>query len=75
MEDKLIQAGIKALKEFGYPGVTKDNIITDTIYSEFFRRMLDETAEEAGAMGHKGVVADCYALMDRIRDAAGDTRG
>jgi len=38
--DKLIAAGIKNLKDFGYPEVNKDNILTDEIYSQFFLSML-----------------------------------
>jgi hypothetical protein len=36
MEEKLIEAGIRGLKEFGYPCVTKENILTDDIYKIFF---------------------------------------
>ena len=42
IEEKLIVAGIKNLKEFGYPSVTKDNILTDEVYKEFFKSMLNE---------------------------------
>lgn len=38
----LIAAGVKNLKEFGYPQVTKENILTDKIYSGFFKSMLEE---------------------------------
>lgn len=37
---KLIAAGVKNLKEFGYPDVTADNILTDLIYGGFFLSML-----------------------------------
>lgn len=45
IREKLIQAGIRNLKEFGYPSVNKDNILTDMIYSRMFDRMLE---------GHEG---------------------
>lgn len=43
--DQLIAAGIRNLKEFGYPGVTADNITTDAVYRHFFRSMLLDHAE------------------------------
>lgn len=42
MREKLIAAGVRNLKEFGYPAVNEKNILTDMIYSEFFRQMLEE---------------------------------
>ena len=41
MEEKLIENGIKNLNEFGYDKVDKDNIFTDLVYSQFFKKMLD----------------------------------
>ena len=38
----LISAGVKNLKEFGYINVTSENIITDEVYSQFFKSMLEE---------------------------------
>lgn len=40
IRSKLIAAGVRNLKEFGYPDVTADNILTDLIYSGFFLSML-----------------------------------
>ena len=42
MKDKLIAAGVKNLHEFGYPGCTAANILTDGIYKAFFARMLED---------------------------------
>ena len=42
MRDKLIAAGVRNLKEFGYPSVTPENILTDIIYSGFFKSMLED---------------------------------
>jgi hypothetical protein len=47
---QLIEAGIRNLKEFGYPAVTEANIVTDAIYSTFFERMLkDNKGHSIGA--------------------------
>lgn len=40
IQQKLITAGIKNLKEFGYPKVNADNILTDIIYKGFFKSIL-----------------------------------
>jgi hypothetical protein len=43
MRDKLIANGIRNMKEFGYPHVGQDNILTDEIYREFFKTMLESS--------------------------------
>jgi hypothetical protein len=50
MREKLIKAGVKNLKEFGYPSVNKKNILTDEIYKRFFISMLKDS------MGHGKIV-------------------
>lgn len=42
---KIIRAGIRNLKEFGYPDVDEKNILTDRIYSAFFLSMLEESPD------------------------------
>lgn len=60
IRDKLIAAGVKNLKEFGYPSVNAENILTDKIFKEFFVRMLDEN------LGH-GFDNEINALIAEIR--------
>lgn len=36
----VISRGVKAAREFGWPNVTAENIITDRVYSMFFRSTL-----------------------------------
>jgi hypothetical protein len=64
MEEQLIRAGVKNLKEFGYPAVDKDNILTDLVYSSFFKRMLETTKE--AAKGNKSVTSACDNLLSKI---------
>ena len=40
--NNLIRAGVRNLKEFGYPFVNEFNILTDEVYSKFFASMLAE---------------------------------
>jgi len=40
IKNKLIEAGLKNLHDFGYEYATKENILTDEIYSKFFKSML-----------------------------------
>lgn len=42
IRNKLIAAGVRNLKEYGYPSVNADNILTDPIYAGFFKSMLDD---------------------------------
>lgn len=60
IREKLIAAGVKNLKEFGYPAVNAENILTDQIYSAFFSKMLKDN------MG-KGVDAELTALLKEIK--------
>src|SRR5271154_3242443 len=40
VRNSLITAGVKNLKEYGYPEVSPENILSDKIYSSFFKSML-----------------------------------
>ena len=40
IKEHLLKAGVKNLKEFGYPEVDTKNIMTDIIYAGFFKSML-----------------------------------
>ena len=42
IREHLLKAGVKNLKEFGYPEVTTETILTDEVYKEFFKSMLKE---------------------------------
>jgi hypothetical protein len=42
IKEHLLKAGVKNLKEFGYPEVTTETILTDEVYKEFFKSMLEE---------------------------------
>lgn len=46
---KLIDAGVRNLKEFGYPGVTAENILPDPVYAGFFESMLLDNKGKAGS--------------------------
>ena len=47
---KLIESGVKNLQAYGYPAVNETNILTDSIYKEFFRSMLE------GNKGHSTAI-------------------
>ena len=57
---KLLSAGVKNLKEFGYPGVTAENILTDSVYSRFFKSMLEDN------LG-KGLDGHVNALLEEVK--------
>lgn len=48
IKEKLLSAGVNNLKEFGYPKVNKQNILTDIIYKGFFKSMLEDNKGKAG---------------------------
>jgi len=57
IKSKLIAAGVKNLREFGYPQCGENNILTDEVYSAFFRNMLNE---------NKGNGADIDTAIDEL---------
>lgn len=50
IRDTLIGAGVKNLKEFGYPDCNKTNILTDTLYQRFFISMLKDNKGHGAAI-------------------------
>ena len=48
----IIQNGINNLKEFGYEDVNEENILTDCIYSQMFKRMLEKNKGEDKRIDH-----------------------
>lgn len=48
MRNKLIEAGVRNLHEFGYPTCNAKNILTDRVYAAFFERMLEDNKGKAG---------------------------
>jgi len=42
IREHLLTSGVKNLKEFGYPEVTTETILTDEVYKIFFKSMLED---------------------------------
>lgn len=62
----LIAAGVKNLREYGYPDCTESNILTDRIYSAFFKSMLGDNLgfrKDVDAEIEK-LIAECSAVRD-----------
>lgn len=55
----LISAGVKNLREFGYPDCDEENILTDQIYKAFFISMLKDNLGQ-------GVDAEINALLKEL---------
>jgi hypothetical protein len=62
---KLIDAGEKNLRQYGYPECGADNILTDRIYRAFFASMLRDNLGKAGA----AVDAEINALLSQAEAA------
>ena len=72
MRDKILFLGVKYLKDFGYPSVNKDNIITDIVYSGFFENMLKETIDDEN--NSNGVITkECQKLLEEIQSKRSDS--
>ena len=63
IRSKLIEAGVKNLKQFGYPGVTAENILTDQVYAAFFGAMLEDP-DSSPSPSIAAVVAELRAEIE-----------
>lgn len=59
IKDAIVRNGVKNLKEYGYPDVTVKNIMSDQIYSQFFKSMLNDN------LG-KGSDEEINALLEEL---------
>lgn len=41
-QKQIIKNGVKNLREFGYPSVNEENILTDMVYSAIFKNSLND---------------------------------
>ena len=62
IKQSIIQSGVKNLKDYGYPSVTPENILTDKIYAAFFLGMLNDNL---GVNNQADVVI--HDLIDAIK--------
>jgi hypothetical protein len=62
--DTLKLAGVRNLREYGYPGATAENITKDHIYAAFFLTMLEDTRPKLVPEAQKDadvLIAECKA--------------
>jgi hypothetical protein len=60
MRTVIINQGVKNLKEYGYPNVDEKNILTDMIYSAFFKQMLNNNR----GLGHDEVINELLTEIE-----------
>jgi hypothetical protein len=61
LKQKLMEAGVKNLREFGYPSVSKANITSERVFAMFFRSMLEENRGQ----GADAEIDELIAEIDR----------
>ena len=68
----LLRAGVRNLKEFGYQSVNSENILTDSVFSKFFRSMLEDNLGKSAAHDEeiKKLLSEISHLHDQARDAS-----
>lgn len=69
MKDKLIAAGVRNLREFGYPKCDEKNILTDYVYASFFLRMLHDNKGRDVAIDKviNGLIAECDKNIGKLK--------
>jgi hypothetical protein len=58
IRSKLIDAGVKNLREFGYPMVNKNNILTDDVFKRFFVSMLRDNLGQGADDAINGLLTE-----------------
>lgn len=71
MRSKIISACVRHVREFGYPHCNAGNVLTDLVYRQMAKWMLNGTLEEAGPESTIG--RECAKLIQEI-DQAGETK-
>jgi hypothetical protein len=54
----LIKAGVRNLKEFGYPMVNETNILTDSVFKKFFGSMLRDNLGQGADAAIKALLQE-----------------
>ena len=49
IRQRILKAGVKNLREFGFPGADTANILTDSVYKDFFLPMLEDNLGKGDA--------------------------
>lgn len=64
VRDQLIDAGVKNLREFGYPMANKNNILTDDVFKRFFVSMLRDNFGQGADDAINGLLKELGADED-----------
>ena len=71
--DTVLVSGVKSLRKYGYRSCTEENIMTDMVYSAFFKTLLEKTIEECESSCLQAVYdvkRICLALIKEIDEKA-----
>lgn len=64
----LVESGVKSLSEYGYPNVSKENILTDYVFAAFFKSML---RDNLGKM-YPEAQQSAHGLIDQLEQVKFD---
>lgn len=65
IKESLIKAGVKNLKEFGYDDVNTENILTDLVYAQFFKSMLEDNKGHNAQVD--GVINELISTIEQVK--------
>ena len=69
IQQRLIELIVSSLHKFGYPNADEKNVFTDVVYSEIFRRQLQEALQTID-VNAKRTRHNINELLARIRASA-----
>jgi hypothetical protein len=71
VREKLIASGVRSLREFGYPTASEENILTDPLFSAFFKSQLEEAHEQLKDAPGKLAEGARLIILEMISECVG----
>ena len=71
LREKLIASGVRSLRKFGYPTASEENILTDPVFSEFFKSQLKEAQEQLKDTPGKLAEGARLIILEMISECVG----
>jgi hypothetical protein len=66
LRNRMIQSGVKAVRDFGYPECTAENILTDYLYAQCFKVQLQDVMQEPSLSRSPTIRGVAQGLLDEV---------
>lgn len=67
IQKQMIAAGVKQLRENGYPTANEQNITTDYLFASFFITMIEDTIEDLAKFHRFDLKREAESLLENVK--------